>query len=110
MGHGCVGVLCADSAVPFRVLLTFSIPFHSVPFRVLLTTVSACSVEHECRNGMVLMFPVSRQLLAWGIGTAANIAKQLCCCSKLKGDVEVIDKILCIMLMVDRCTGTNSGS
>ena len=36
--HGCVGVLCADSAVPFRVLLTFSIPFHSVPFRVLLTT------------------------------------------------------------------------
>ena len=39
VGHGCVGVLCADSAVPFRVLLTFSIPFHSVPFRVLLTTV-----------------------------------------------------------------------
>ena len=31
-------MLCANSAVPFRVLLTFSIPFHSVPFRVLLTT------------------------------------------------------------------------
>ena len=39
VGHGYVGVLCVDSAVPFRVLLTFSIPFHSVPFRVLLTTV-----------------------------------------------------------------------
>ena len=31
MGHGCVGVFCADSAVPFRVLLTFSVPFRSVP-------------------------------------------------------------------------------
>ena len=38
VGYGCVGVLCADSAVPFRVLLAFSIPFHSVPFRILLTT------------------------------------------------------------------------
>ena len=29
VGHGCIGVLCADSAVPFCVLLTFSIPFRS---------------------------------------------------------------------------------
>ena len=42
VGHGYVGVLCADSAVPFRVLLTFSIPFHSVPFRILLTTKTMC--------------------------------------------------------------------
>ena len=32
--HACMGVLCADSAVLFRV----SIPFHSVLFRILLTT------------------------------------------------------------------------
>ena len=31
VGHGCVGVLCANSAVLFCVLLTFSIPFHSIP-------------------------------------------------------------------------------
>ena len=40
VSHGCVGVLCADSAVPFRVLLT---SFHSVPFR----SVPRCVVVNE---------------------------------------------------------------
>ena len=46
VGHGCVGVLCADSAVPFRVLLTF---FHTVPFRSVPRFINDPRDQSNCR-------------------------------------------------------------
>ena len=56
---------------------------------------------------------VHNKRVAAGLGVLRQLPiaiNNLCCSSKLKGTVEVIDKIQDIMAMVDHCTGTNSGS